>query len=114
MKLMKLVMTTDRINIIKNITHSGHEVLAKSTFKSDRRVLLFWFPGIPGILINISARIIPGKDRSHNLLNPCSETINVITNGAPASPIHPTIRKIDITNVDLLSLRAATLAAPLG
>jgi hypothetical protein len=110
---MKLVMTTDRRNIIKNIIHNGLEVLAKSTFKSDRLALLLLL-GIPGILINISARIMPGKDRSHNLLNPCSETINVITNGAPASPIHPTIRKTDITNVDLLSLRAATLAAPLG
>ncbi len=113
-KLMKLVMTIDRVNIIRNIIHSGREVLATSTFKPDRLALLL-LTGIPGsILININARITPGRDNNHNLPNPCNETINVITKGAPASPMHPTMRKIDIWNVDLFWLKPATVATPLG
>ncbi len=107
-------MTIDRVNIIRNMIHSGREVLSKSTFKSDSLALLL-LTGIPGsILININARITPGRDKNHHLLNPYSETINVITNGAPASPMHPTIRKIDIWNVDLFWLKPATVATPLG
>ena len=102
MKLIKLVITTERVNIIENIIHNGRDFLTKSILKSDRLVLLLlpWKPG--KILININDRITPGKDNSHNLLNPPDDTIDVIINGAPASPIHPTIRNIDIINVELV------------
>ena len=33
MKLIKLVMTTERVNIIKNIIHSGRDFLDKKYFK---------------------------------------------------------------------------------
>ncbi len=113
-KLIKLVITTERVNIIKNIIHRGHDLRTKKTFTSDR-FTLFSFLGTPSsVLINIIARMIPGKDNNHSLLKPPDDTINVIITGATASPIHPTIRKIDITNVDLFLLKPATVAAPLG
>ncbi len=113
-KLIKLVITTERVNIIKNIIHKGHDLRTKKTFRSDR-FTLFSFLGTPcNILINIIASIIPGKDNAHSLLNPPDETIKVITTGATASPMQPTIRKIDITNVDLFLLKSATVAAPFG
>jgi len=42
MKLIKLVMTSERINIIENIIHNGRDFLAKSILKSDSFVLLLF------------------------------------------------------------------------
>jgi hypothetical protein len=42
MKLIKLVMTSERINIIKNIIHNWRDFLAKSILKSDSFVLLLF------------------------------------------------------------------------
>ena len=66
------------------------------------------------VLTNISARITPGKDNIHSLLKPPDVAIDVIINGAPANPMHPTIRKMDIVNVDLFWVSLATVAAALG
>jgi len=53
-------------------------------------------------------------DNSHNLLKPPADAIDVIINGAVANPMHPTIRKMDIVNVDLFWVSLATVAAALG
>ena len=100
MKLIKLVMTTERVNIIRNMIQSGRDFLTKSILRSDSFAPLLLSCSPVSTLININARITPGKDNSHNLVNPPDDTIDVIVNGAPANPMHPTIRKIDIINVD--------------
>ncbi len=107
-------MTIDRKNIIKNRIHNGLDSLAKSIFRSDIFALLSILDIAGKALINIIANIIPGSERNHSLLIPKDDTNEVIMNGAPASPILPAIRKTDITNADLFSLKSATLAAPLG
>ena len=42
MKLIKLVITNERMNIIKNIIQSGRDFLSKSILKSDSFVLLLF------------------------------------------------------------------------
>jgi len=114
MKHIKPVMTIDRKNIIENSTHNGHDPLVKIIFKSDIFAFASLLDALGKTLINIIAIIAPGIERSHSLSIPYTDANRVIISGAPANPILPDIRNIDITNVDFLSLISATPAAPLG